>query len=195
MTATPTPTSSYTQTRRSQIDTGAPSNGNTAPTGWNNWSTGSNPPANLSLLDTSSTATGWTISTGSGWTYANSGTQTGNNSGVYPDAVINSNWYTGNNTSNPMLVTISGLNNSRFYDITAMGSRNGTTDRGTTFIVGSDQRNQIADNNTANVTTFAKVAPSSGSIVLKVATGLGSSNTNVGFGYLSAIVITEFTAA
>lgn len=185
--ATPT----YTLTKTCQIDNDYDS---TTATGWNSWNATSGTPANISLLDPSGASLGWTGSSIGGWTANGNGNTTGNNSGVYPDQVLQSIWYNSTliTANPPNSITISGLDNTKTYDVTVMGSRGGTTNRGTLLQIGSDQRNQIADNNTSNTTTFAKVAPISGAIKLIVSVGTGSDGTQGGYGYITTMVLREY---
>lgn len=184
----------YTVTRTVQVDNDIDTS---TSAGWNCWPVnGGNPAALATILDTAGATTGWNFTTSTSWSSNNLGTTTNNNSGVYPDAVLTSIWYTGSTIAQGLsFVNFNGLDNGRYYDISVLGTRTGTTDRGSTYRIGSDTRTQVADNNTRNVTTFEKIRPTSGNIKLLVGTGAGNSGANGGFGYLSAFVVREFTGS
>ena len=111
------------------------------------------------------------------------GANTGNNSGIYPDNVLRSSYWT---NTGVRTVTINGLDNSRQYNLTFLGSRAANDDRNTTYRVGSRSVTLNAAGNTSNTVTISNISPESNSITFTIEKAGGSA-----YGYLNALVIEE----
>lgn len=117
------------------------------------------------------------------------GPNTGNNSGIYPDNVLKDYYYFGN-FGGPNTVTskITGLDTSRFYNISFFGASNwsGAQNNGTTiYTIGAQSISLAVQNNTKNTADFTSIKPAAdGSISFTMSKG-----SNTPSGYINAIVI------
>ncbi len=144
---------------------------------WNNVSSASLPKFLLNSTGQAAGATGtMTInrSSASNWgtSLDNLGVNTGANAGLYPDKVIQSGWVS-SRTDNNSTITLSGLDNSKLYNITILGSRNefwfaNTIYRVTSGTPNSSDRTLNTRKNTSGVVRFVGIAPSSGNIIISV---------------------------
>ncbi|MEA1083200.1 sialate O-acetylesterase [Sphingomonas sp. CD22] len=161
------------------------------PADWNRWTYA----AGTGLVATpfktpAGVDTGWTGSTvvnGDGGA-TNTGVTTGSNSGVYPDNVMQSYYFNQNQASSTL--KISGLDNSKLYDLELFGSRT-ATERYTDFTVNGVTKQLDAGNNSTQVVTFTGIAPTNGEIAFSFKNGRGSNGTLSGFGYFSGGRIIE----
>ena len=195
-------TTNYTATGKSAQIHYRP-DGNAAVNGWNNRTLSAIQTA-TALVDPSGAATGWSeretsgvlLSIGSSAS-GSSGANTGNNSGIYPDAVMSG--YLSPATNGTVVQALSGLDDSKAYDVTLFGSR-ATSGRSTLFTVGNASQTLDVSNsagetanagNTRTTVTFAKVRPTNG--VINIGWALGTVNgVKSTFAYLGAMVVTEY---
>jgi len=143
---------------------------------WNNWnSTSSSSSGNLKYNDGSSSSISASISQNSvsdnGPTYSST---------MAPAEVIR---YASYSTSNRTLV-ISGLDNSKAYDIELYASRNGATNNTTRFSVASKSIDIKTDNNLSNKASFTSLTPISGKITINI----DKLNT---YTYLNGFILSE----
>lgn len=66
-------------------------------------------------------------------------------------------------------LTLSGLDNSKQYDLELYASRNGVTGNRTRFTIDSKQIDIVSDNNKTNKASFVSLTPTSGKIVVTLA--------------------------
>nr|WKN35513.1 LamG domain-containing protein [Tunicatimonas sp. TK19036] len=155
--------------------------------GWNN--TSGHPVQGASyqnLTDVSGQATSFDLVIGSNWTSQGSntlGASTGNNSGIYPDNVLKSAYWTSAGTET---VRLEGLDDSRSYTLTFLGSRQANDDRSTRYSVGGQSVVLNAAGNTSQTVSLTNLSPSNGQLSFTIARTGGSS-----YGYLNALVIEE----
>jgi len=93
--------------------------------------------------------------------------------------------YASYSTSNRILI-ISGLDNSKKYNLALYASRKGVTNNTTRFTIGSVSRDVVTDNNLSNEVAFSSLVPSSGQIIVNI------SRLNE-FNYLSGFILSENT--
>ncbi len=113
------------------------------------------------------------------------GSNTGNNSGVYPDAVMQSAWWTDNN---PQVIKIYGLDPTKKYNFTLFGSRANVSDsrvsQYTVTGISASNATLEAVNNSQNVAVLQNVSPNADTIELRLSAAPGSQ-----FAYLNAMII------
>jgi hypothetical protein len=160
---------------------------------WNDWNTtpttASAPFSDLKYTDGESSNYALTITTS--FSGANGLGMTG--TGVYPSEVMQTNWYVHNNTTNPGVFSLSGLDNNKVYSFRFFGSREdatGTTNRNTDYTIGSTTVSLNASNNTTETVSIENVSPVNGNVSISVKYGTGAT-----FGYLNAMEITEVPVA
>ncbi|WP_153796959.1 fibronectin type III domain-containing protein [Foetidibacter luteolus] len=114
----------------------------------------------------------------------NGGVNTGNNSGIYPDAVIRSNYFA-NATKQTM--RIFGLNPATRYNFTMMGSRvNPINQAVAAYTMAGQTLTLNTNNNSQSTVSFSNIQPQpDGSLTLDV-----KGNTTQDLGYIAALVIT-----
>jgi hypothetical protein len=144
---------------------------------WNNWNTYSSlSSGNLKYSDGSSSPISATLSQqGSVSDNGSSYTTT-----MAPSQVDR---YASYSTSNRTL-TISGLDNSKTYNLEIYASRSGTSNNTTRFAVGSSTVDVKTDNNSSNKASFTSLVPSSGTITVNI------SKLNT-YNYINGFMITE----
>jgi lysophospholipase L1-like esterase len=147
----------------------------------------------IALTDPSGTATGWTLTTTTASQGGNAlGGTTGNNSGPYPDAVIQSLWFTGDSTVGGARIastthTITGLNPAKTYALDFFGARATPTERQTAYTSGGQTVTQISSGNLSTVSTITGLSPASDGSLAYTYTPAGTAN----FGYINALVVHE----
>lgn len=87
-------------------------------------------------------------------------------------------------------LNISGLDNSKLYDLELFGSRT-ATERYTDFTVNGVTKQLDAGSNSTQVVIFTGIAPTNGEIAFSFKNGRGSNGTLSGFGYFSGGRIIE----
>jgi lysophospholipase L1-like esterase/dienelactone hydrolase len=149
-----------------------------AGTGWNNW----NVQSNLNLNSTTN-ENGTTSPVTANLSISNAIADNGASYPVTmcPQPVGRTTSYT---TVTRTLI-ISGLNNTKRYNLEVYGSRTGTTANSTRYIVGSTTLTINVGNNYANKATFSNLAPSAGQIRLTM------ERTNGSYNYINGFVISE----
>jgi uncharacterized repeat protein (TIGR03803 family) len=143
---------------------------------WNNWNSYSLSSGNLKYSDGSSSSVSAAISQQSG--IADNGPSY--NSTMAPVEVMR---YASYSTATRTL-TISGLDNSKTYNLELYASRNGATNNTTRFTIGSTSIDILTDNNLSNKASFVSTVPSGGKITVNI------SKLNA-YNYLNGFVITE----
>jgi len=144
---------------------------------WNNWNTSASlSSGNLFYNDGNASSISAALSQQSG--ISDNGTTL--NYTMAPKEVVR---YTSNSTSNRTL-TLSGLDNTKKYDIEIYASRSGTSNNTSRFAIGTTSIDVLTDNNTANKVSFNAVSPTSGNIVVNISK-LNSYN------YINGFMITE----
>lgn len=152
---------------------------------WNNFN--SYPGANAAianLADETGALSGIRIQLLDGFTGTNAvGAVTGNNSGVYPDAVIATNYYTSEATARR--IRLSNLPTNYRYNITFFNSRQGNDNKNTVFTIGAQSVTLNAANNSTNTAKINGIsADASGNIEFTVHRATGAA-----YGYINAIVL------
>ena len=82
------------------------------------------------------------------------------------------------------ILTISGLDNSKTYNLEIYASRKGVTNNTTRFTIGSVLIDIVTDNNLVNKASFTNLVPTSGQIIVNIA------RLNE-FNYLSGFILSE----
>lgn len=144
-------------------------NTSSAPAPWNNLAT----TTTNNLLNDKGVASGIGFSfSPSGWYVRNDGATTGNNSGIYPDVVMQGNYWFGvaPRAVDTMLLTLSGLEPMRQYRLTLFSSSTNVQSQGGTVFKWSDQTRVIDpyNNTTQNVVFSNLVAGQDGKITVKM---------------------------
>lgn len=167
--------------------------GSSIPGGY--WNSTNKPPVQNdvypNLKDSTNTATSIGFKVISPWQNQNNGTNisgavTGNNSGVYPDNVIRTAWWSGAGAKQTLQLQGLTLGANYKYNVTFFGSRGGVSDNRTSvYTINGTSVSLNAANNTTNTVTISNVIPdSTGSVLIDIINGSGSS-----FSYLNAMVI------
>lgn len=170
-------------------------NGNTASNSaqpWNNTAAAPSPGKTFGpFKDSSGAATSISITCGpkTVWGGVNStGKLTGDNSGVYPDKVIEQNWWLEN--TNMETFKIGSLSPFRWYHFTFFGSCTDSTspaaDRTTLYTIGTNTVSLNATNNVKNTVTIDSIRCNSENIVYVT---IQKSPASSRYGYLGAIVL------
>jgi hypothetical protein len=164
----------------------------TAITGWQHWQPVTN--SSRTLTDDTGTATGWSIARSNvpETALASGGRALDSADGKFPSSV-NISYARFNNTANQTTLTISGLDNTKLYDLAFVSSRItvDTTYR-TRYTVNGDTGGAITLNPadaTPPTASFTNVSPSGGAITVLVDRG-ASPGSSV-FGYLNGIWIRQ----
>jgi hypothetical protein len=157
-----------------------------APTPWNNWpGTKTNGSFIDALKDERNTATTFRLTATAAWTIVNNlGHVTGNNSGVFPDSVLASGL---TDMTAAKTFTVSGLDNSRKYNIVIVGSMNEGTGGNIEYSSGGVLDTLNARYNTNLTANLNGLTPSGGQITFS-SRRIQPSDAN----YLNAIVIEEY---
>jgi hypothetical protein len=113
------------------------------------------------------------------------GMNTGDNSGIFPDRVLRSAYYEA--TTNPRRIQLTGLDQTKYYNIAVFSSVNGGFQASSTFtITGGQSFDMDASYNTRKTMQFNGLRPdNTGSLTLTMTKDAAS---NYG-GYLNALVI------
>lgn len=162
---------------------------NAAGASWNNFNTAPN--ANVSLVnlkDATGSNTGVSITLLDKLSGDNTNGQiTGNNTGIYPDVVMATYWY--DQTNSNKRLRISGLANTKKYNLIFFGSREGVTDnRNTIYSVGTQSVTLNAASNTTNTVQLNGLsADANGNIEFTIRQLSGSFAA-----YLGAVVIESY---
>jgi poly(3-hydroxybutyrate) depolymerase len=163
----------------------------TAP--WNNKNVNS---ASAALSNTAGQVSAVQL-TKSTWTGNDTGgVNTGNNSGLYPDNIISSFW----STTGTGTISLTGLDNSKRYNLTIFGSRNEFWFGNTVYTITTGSvpaptaKTLNTTKNKSNTIRFTGVQPSGGSIVFTAQKGaaLGGSVVNRD-ACINAMVIESYT--
>ena len=156
------------------------------PAPWNNTDMLPDVGNTFTLTDEVGHASGITLEDYGGFSGVNPwGVITGNNSGIYPDNAIGSTyWVDAGDTGR---LVLSGLDLSKYYDLTFFGSRTGTTgtDRTTIYLANGQKTSLQATNNSTQTATIYNVSPdTNGDINIGVTNGGASP-----YGYIGTLVI------
>jgi hypothetical protein len=116
---------------------------------------------------------------------------TGNNSGLYPDSVLDSGASLYGPSEIPAKIKISGLENSKTYNIklfgyTSAGLNESTRDY-TDYTIGINTKSLLVSGNITDTIEFLDVLPTNGEVEVSVV----SKNPNWGYGMLNAMEIKE----
>ncbi|MCW3465412.1 fibronectin type III domain-containing protein [Chitinophaga nivalis] len=162
---------------------------NPAGTPWNNVNATPGAGKTLSnLLDEYGTATGINLVQVDAIQGFNSlGATTGNNSGVYPDAVMQTNYFEGSDNARKLRLT--NVPSGKKYNLVFFGSRSGATDnKNTDYTAGGQTVTLNAASNTRNTAQINGLSPDAdGNIEFTFKRSSGSS-----YGYLAAIVLQSY---
>lgn len=120
----------------------------------------------------------------SGLGSGNTGMNTSNNSGVFPDSVIRSNYRVGTVAKN---MRISGLNESRRYNIILFGSYNANDkDYVTAYTIKGQTALLNARGNTQNTAEIQNLSPDAGGVLTL---NIARSGTVAPYGFINAMII------
>ncbi len=184
-------------TRRMLIDLGAASTQTTG-TGWSNSTHGFT--GNISSLKDQvggSTGISFVIATSAEGGYDNNGIGVNPEGykgavGNYPKSAAQDSYYAYGST--PGVYKLTGLDNSKVYEITLFGSRTvtgtNTISRVGVYTIAGVSKTLNAFNNASNTVTFSNLAPLNGEISLSF-----KAQDPAGFGYINFIDVKEFTPA
>jgi len=146
---------------------------------WSNWCNIGGSGVSIRSLSTGTDIVSWARAA------LNTGQSTGNNSGVYPDLVLTSFWYVNGGFG---VLEIYGLNNSKTYKITLLGSRDsavGGSRRSIFTVAGVALTALQCIGNTSNTVSRTGVSPTSGVISVRL------DKDDNSFAYINSIVIEE----
>ncbi|HEX2606960.1 MAG TPA: T9SS type A sorting domain-containing protein [Flavisolibacter sp.] len=173
-TTTPPPTGGATRTVKVNLYGGSNAYGDAT---WNNWNTsGSLNSASFKYTDGTASTISASLNQQSG--VSDNGTTI--TTTMAPKEVVR---YASYSTSNRTL-TISGLDNSKTYNLEFYASRTGATNNTTRFTIGSVNADVKTDNNTATTASFSALIPVSG----KITVSISKLNT---YNYLNGLTLTE----
>jgi len=144
---------------------------------WNNWNTFSSLSSG-SLKYSDGTASSISASLSQQSSVSDNGPSY--STSLAPQDVIR---YASYSTSNRTL-TISGLDNSKTYNLELYASRSGATNNTTRFVIGSTTVDVKTDNNTSTKASFSSLVPSNGQITISI------SKLNT-YNYINALMLTE----
>jgi len=144
---------------------------------WNNWNTFSSLSSG-SLKYSDGTASSISASLSQQSSVSDNGPSY--STSLAPQDVIR---YASYSTSNRTL-TISGLDNSKTYNLELYASRSGATNNTTRFVIGSTTVDVKTDNNTSTKASFNSLVPSNGQITISI------SKLNT-YNYINALMLTE----
>jgi len=143
---------------------------------WNNW--------NISTLSSGllkySNGTNSTISASLSQQNAISDNGTTYSGSIAPEEVLRYASYSGSNRT----LTISGLDNSKTYNLEIYASRKGVSNNTSRFTIGSTVIDIITDNNLTNKASFVSISPAAGQITISI------SRLNT-YNYINGFVLTE----
>lgn len=143
---------------------------------WNNWNAHSLSSGNLKYSDGTTSSISATLSQQN--SVADNGTAY--NSTMAPGEVVR---YASYSTTSRTL-TISGLDNSKTYNLELYASRKGATNNTTRFTIGALSVDIVTDNNLSNAASFSSLTPSGGQIEISI------SKLNA-YNYLNGFILTE----
>lgn len=107
---------------------------------------------------------------------------TGDNSGIFPDAVLQTNYYEGSGEIKRFI--LSGLNDSAIYSLTLSGSREESVDRITVYSVQGEELMIDVAQNTSLAAVFENVHSNNGIIEFSFTRGVDSR-----YGYLCGLIV------
>ncbi len=147
-----------------------------APAPWSNISSASLPSSLTNSVGQAGGSSGTMSITRSGtWgtSLDNLGVNTGANLGLHPDKVIQSGWVSPQTGTSSTIITLSGLDNTKLYNISILGSRNEFWFANTIYRVTTGSPNGVdktlnTRKNTNGVVRFTGIAPSGGTIAISV---------------------------
>ena len=158
--------------------------------GGGNWNNTSGHPAQgdtyPGLVDQRGSSTNFSLTVVSNWRTngANAlGASTGNNSGIYPDNVLKSAYWTDGAVQT---LSLEGLDDTRTYTLTFLGSRAANDNRTTVYTVGTQSVTLNAAGNTQETVSLRDLSPDAGVITFTISSGGGST-----YGYLNALIVEE----
>lgn len=148
-----------------------------APTPWNNLPALTNA---TSLVNSSGASSPIDLLAGAGWTTSSNdlGVNTGTNTGIYPDNILKSFWST--DVSDPSagaVLTLSGLTNTKRYNITLLGSRNEFWFANTLYVINGVTKKLNTSKNKNNTIKFAGIQPSGGVITISIKRAASENST------------------
>ena len=126
---------------------------------WNNWNTKSTSSGSLKFSDGTASSINAVLTQN-----AMSDNGSAYSASMAPSEVLR---YSSYSTSSRTL-TISGLDNSKTYDLELYASRNGSTNNSTRFTVGGSSISIKTDNNAANKAAFTSLVPAGGQITVMI---------------------------
>ncbi len=173
------------KTRSVYIDFGAA--GKTGPAPWNKWE-GVRGAGNtyVSLRDEQNVVTPFALTTVTAWaSTAVIGHITGNNSGVAPDAVLDGGLWSAAASDQ---LRFSGLDQSKRYNISIIGSQNEGLPATVQYVSGSNSAVLDARYNTNRTANLNELVPDASGQIVFTGTRTGGSTIS----YLSAIVLEEY---
>lgn len=187
-TTTAAPTTSLTRAAQVNIQAGTPS----GLSGWYEWNIGAVEAYNITatnITDTTGAATPWgAILSGTYGTNDNGSTYGQGQSGLMcPYQILR---FTSRITQTPTVLTITGLDNTKAYNIEVYISRNAATDLSEVVAIGTNTVTLQASLNYTNAALFNNVSPSGGQIVINQSRGA----TNPNFTYFNGFKIIELGA-
>jgi hypothetical protein len=155
---------------------------------WNNWNIGT---ANLSnggssgiLKYADGTTSTISASINNQGGLSDNGAGYTNGATICPDTVLRYSSY----STITRTFTISGLNNTQKYNLQFYASRQRTDGQKTTFTIGTQSVTVSTDNNSTSAAIFSSIAPSGGSIVVKLVSSGGAYNYLNGFKIANTVV-------
>lgn len=155
------------------------SRSNTGNNLWSQWCNIGGTGVSVRAINTGNDTTSWARDA------INSGQSTGNNSGIYPDLVLTSFWYVNGGQGR---LQIYGLNDSKTYKVTLLGSRDsavGGSRRSIFTVAGVALTALQCIGNTSNTVNRTGVSPTSGVIDIRL------DKDDNSLAYLNSIVIEE----
>ncbi len=133
---------------------------------------------------------------GSNWTGSsdNGGYNSASGQTVYPENVVKSFWST-NNSVDGATLTLSGLDNTKVYNLAFLGSLNEYWFANTTYTINGSSKVLSATKNSSNLARFTGIQPTGGSIVINVKKGTGLNVTPLTErdGLLNALTVERYT--
>jgi fibronectin type 3 domain-containing protein/dienelactone hydrolase len=164
--------------------------GKTAPAPWNNWLGSRSAGSTITnLKDEQNVATTFSVTTVNSWsTTTVLGHLSGNNSGIVPDAVLQSGIA---DNGIAKVIRISGLDNTKLYNLEFVGSQNEGLAATTQYSAGNQTSVMDARYNTTASADLNNLVPDINGQILVTVTRTGTSL----FSYLNALMIEEIDPA
>lgn len=121
------------------------------------------------------------------WAQTYGGVVTGDNSGVFPDSIMMSGYYFYTKSTVPQkTIKVSGLNNSKKYNLIFFGSRQYTQAQVTYFIAGGQTASLDATNNSTKTAQINSLIPNQGVIDVVIKADMDR------YAVINAMVIQEY---